>query len=53
MLEFRNRRAPGWDKWVKFGGRMLFVVVFGVPGVGGFIMVGKMLREYGNCVALF
>jgi hypothetical protein len=53
VLDFRSRSEKGWAGPVKFWGKMLFPIVFGAPGVGGFVMVGQMLQEYGNCVILF
>jgi hypothetical protein len=53
VLDLKTFHGVGLNKWVKFLGKILFAAVFAAPGVGGFIMVGKMLREYGNCVSLF
>ena len=53
VLDFRSRREKGLGKRVKFLGKLLFALVFGVPGIGGFVVVGKMLRDYGDCVNLF
>jgi hypothetical protein len=53
VLEFRSRKNEGFHNWVKFFGKMAFACVFAAPGLGGFIVVGKMLREYGNCVSLY
>jgi hypothetical protein len=53
VMEFRTKKGIGFSKWVRFLGKMLFAMVFAAPGIGGFIVVGQMLREYGNCVTLF
>ena len=53
VLDFRTNKVTGLPTWKKLGGKILFTIVFGAPGVGGYIMVGKMMREYGNCVLLF
>ncbi|KAF2397674.1 hypothetical protein EJ06DRAFT_132453 [Trichodelitschia bisporula] len=52
ILDFRTAGEDGFGKWVKLAGKILFALFFAAPGVGGFIMVGQMLREYGNCVSL-
>ncbi|TID27482.1 hypothetical protein E6O75_ATG00249 [Venturia nashicola] len=52
-LEHRTYEGGGLSKGAKFFGKMSIATLFAAPGVGGFIMVGKMLREYGNCVTLF
>jgi hypothetical protein len=53
VLDLKTYHGIGLSKGVKFLGKILFAALFAAPGVGGFIMVGKMLREYGNCVNLF
>jgi hypothetical protein len=53
VLDLKTFRGVTLNKWVKFLAKILFAAFFAAPGVGGFIMVGKMLREYGNCVSLF
>ncbi|KAI0897872.1 hypothetical protein F4806DRAFT_379711 [Annulohypoxylon nitens] len=30
----------------------LTLVIYGIPGFGGYVVVGKMLYEYGNCVSI-
>jgi hypothetical protein len=48
-------RGPNGEemKWYKKWPLKLAPLAFAAPGVGGFVVVGKMLREYGNCVSLF
>lgn len=53
VLDLKTYRWNNLSKSVRFFGKILFAAFFAAPGVGGFIMVGKMLREYGNCVNLF
>ena len=38
---------------VATGLSILGVLVFGVPAIGGFVVVGQMLREYGYCLRLY
>jgi hypothetical protein len=30
-----------------------FVLILAAPAVGGFVVVGQMLKAYGNCVRLY
>jgi len=53
VLDLKTYDGVGLGKWVKFLGKLLFAVFFAAPGIGGFVMVGQMLRQYGNCVSLF
>jgi len=53
VLNFRNMGKKDLDETAKNGWLLLFALVFIVPGIGGFMVVGRMLREYGDCVNLF
>jgi hypothetical protein len=29
-----------------------YMVIFGAPAIGGLVVVGEMIREYGTCIQL-
>ena len=37
----------------RFAQKLMWLIFFGTPAIGGFVVVGQMLKEYGNCVRLF
>lgn len=52
ILETRSPKVKG----LPLGPRLLWrlpALIFAAPGIGGFIVVGQMLRQYGDCVTLF
>lgn len=51
ILEFRDRRQlEGLSDMDKLVLMLLVVVIFAAPAVGGFVVVGQMLKSYGDCV---
>jgi hypothetical protein len=41
------------SKWHERGRLFaIFVILFGAPAIGGFVMVGLMMKEFGYCVDL-
>jgi len=53
VLGFRTWEVDGFRRRVKVMAMIAFAAFFAAPGIGGFVMVGKMLRDYGDCVTLF
>jgi len=52
ILESRSDKDEELSWWRRFLLR-LPPLIFAAPGIGGYIVVGQMLRQYGNCVNLF
>jgi hypothetical protein len=52
FLDFKTKTGKSLGKAGK-ATALLLALVFIAPGIGGFVVVGRMLREYGDCVNLF
>jgi hypothetical protein len=52
ILEYRDRYLKGLSDMDKLLFTLLMVVVFAAPAVGGFVVVGQMLKSYGDCAAV-
>lgn len=52
ILEYRDRQLKGLSDMDKFTLMLLMVAIFAAPAVGGFVVVGQMLKSYGDCGAV-
>jgi hypothetical protein len=61
VVELWMLRGRSWDKRIPLSNIKRFIVlscqitllaVLGIPTIGGFVVVGKMLMEYGVCTVL-
>jgi hypothetical protein len=52
ILEYRDRYLKGLSDMDKLLFTLVMVVVFAAPAVGGFVVVGQMLKSYGDCAAV-
>ncbi|KAI0885161.1 uncharacterized protein GGS22DRAFT_139616 [Annulohypoxylon maeteangense] len=53
LLRSATRKDQDPDSWrYFFAWGFISTLIYGIPGFGGYVVVGKMLYEYGNCISI-
>jgi hypothetical protein len=53
LISVSNNSLGRDDNWVTLSRKGLFAALYCTPAIGGFVVVGRMLSDYGNCVKLY
>lgn len=53
ILSWFNRDSKKGENWIGFVIGCIYIILFyAAPAIGGFVVVGQMLRSFGTCITI-
>jgi MFS family permease len=51
-LKIRDSHGYRWKRWEIAAIVIMMIIIYGAPAIGGFVIVGTMINEFGSCVVV-